>query len=162
MLAKLSAMKKLTLLLMAITLTVGLSCCTGKKNKVLLHRDFPTLSWERFDFVKDDIEVTKPTPYDLVMDVCFDPSYTYNYFSVVFTVFDSYGNPFRTKDYKFFLKEKDGSWKSTLVDGYYHFTFPINSALTINEPGIYNFQLENRMPITPLYGVKEVSIINNK
>ena len=156
-------MKRLTLLFLGIAIAIGLSCCSsGKKNNVLLSRDFPTMSWERFDFVKSDIEVTKATSYDLVLAVSFDPSYVYNYISVVFTVFDAYGNPFRTKDYKFRLKEKDGSWKSTLVDGCYHFTFPINSELTINEPGVYTFQLENRMPITPLIGIKDVSIKRNR
>jgi gliding motility-associated lipoprotein GldH len=119
------------------------------------------MSWERFDFVKSDIEINKATTYDLALSVSFDSTYTYDYLSVVFTVFDSYDNPLRTKAYQFRLKEKDGSWKSTPVDDSYHFSFPINSELTINEPGVYRFQLESRMPITPLYGIKEISIIRN-
>ena len=81
---------------------------------------------------------------------------------VVFTVFDNYDHPLRTKGYKFNLKEKDGSWKSSLTDGSYHFSFPINSELSINEPGKYTFQLENRMPITPLSGINSVEIVNTK
>lgn len=155
-------MKKLILFL-GIIFLIGLSSCSTKsKGNVLLSRDFPTMSWERFDFLRADIEVKKATTYDLALKVTFDPSYTYDYLSVVFTVFDSYDNPFRTKAYQFRLKEQDGSWKSTLVDSCYHFTFPINNELTVNEPGVYNFQLENRMPITPLYGIKEISIISNK
>ena len=142
---------------------IGLnSCNTSNSGKVLLSRTFPTISWERFDFVKENIEIKKATTYDLVLTASFDPSYTYNYLSVVFTIFDSYGNPFRTKAYQFNLKEKDGSWKSELIDGCYHFSFPINSELTVNEPGVYCFQLESRMPITPLYGIKDISIISNK
>lgn len=155
-------MKKLVLYL-GIFFVIGLSSCsTNNGGKVLLSRAFPTMSWERFDFVSANIEVKKATTYDLVLQASFDSTYTYDYLSVVFTIFDAYQNPFRTKAYKFHLKEKDGSWKSTLEDGCYHFTFPINSELTVNEPGIYNFQLENRMPITPLYGIKNVSIISNK
>lgn len=119
------------------------------------------MSWERFDFIKEDIEIKKATTYDLALAVSFDSTYVYDNLSVVFTVFDSYDNPLRTKAYQFRLKEKDGSWKSTLVDGCYRFTFPINSELTINEPGVYRFQLESRMPITPLMGIKEISVIRN-
>ena len=136
------------------------ACHTNKKEEALLSRQFPTSSWERFDFITDDIQIKKPTTYNLSLDVCFDPSYTYNYISVVFTVFDEYDNPFRTKDYKFYLKERDGSWKSTLTDQGYHFSFPINSELNINEPGLYKFQLESRMPITPLQGINEIKLIN--
>lgn len=154
-------MKRLFLLVLGITLMIGVwSCGTNDRNKVLLHRNFPTMNWERFDFVKDNIEIQKATVYDLVLTATFDPEYAYNDFSVVFTVFDAYGNPFRTKAYQFRLKDKDGTWKSTLVDGCYHFSFPINNELSINEPGTYCFQLESRMPITPLYGIKEVSIVN--
>ena len=155
-------MKRLILLL-GIVILIGLSSCnTGHGNNALLQRSFPTMSWERFDFIQNDVEIKKATSYDLALSVTFDSTYAYNYFAVVFTVFDSYDNPFRTKAYQFRLKDKDGSWKSTLVDGGYHFTFPLNSDLTINEPGVYCFQLENHMPITPLLGIKEISIQRNK
>lgn len=151
---------KRALLIISVVL-IGLSAChSSKKDDVLLARQFPTSSWERFDFIIDEIQVKKPTTYNLVLDVCFDPSYTYNYLSVVFTIFDEHDNPFRTKDYKFNLKERDGSWKSTLTDQGYHFSFPVNSELNINEPGLYKFQLESRMPITPLQGIKGIKLIN--
>lgn len=151
-------MRRLLLVFSLFCMTVLSSCTTGSKDKTLLTRSFPTLSWERFDFVENKIDIQKPSTYNLALNVSFDPSYTYDYFSVVFSVFDNDGNPFRSRSYKFRLKEKDGTWKSTLTDGAYHFIFPINSELTINEPGIYLFQLENKMPITPLYGIKEISI----
>lgn len=150
------------LLIIGVVL-MGLSSCNfNKKGDALLSRTFPTSSWERFDFVKADIEVKKPVTYNLVLNVALYPSYTYDYLSVVFTVFDSSDQPFRTKGYKFNLKEKDGSWKSTLQDDCYHFSFPINNELSVNEPGIYKFQLESRMPITPLVGIKSIEIINVK
>ncbi|MBR3709863.1 MAG: hypothetical protein IKM99_02740 [Bacteroidales bacterium] len=152
-------MKKILLVIGVILLGLS-SCHSGKKGNALLSRSFPTYNWERFDFVKTEIDLKKPTTYNLVLNVAFDPSYTQNYFSVVFTVFDENEHPFRTKGYKFTLKEKDGSWKSTLTDGSYHYSFPINSELSINEPGKYTFQLENRMPITPLTGIQSIEIIN--
>lgn len=155
-------MKKLILFIGVVFFIGTSSCSTNNGGKVLLSRSFPTMSWERFDFVSADIDVKKATTYDLALQASFDTSYAYDYLSVVFTIFDAYENPLRTKAYRFRLKENDGSWKSTLVDGCYHFSFPINNEITFNEPGIYSFQLENRMPITPLYGIKDVSIISNK
>ncbi len=150
------------LLIIGVVL-IGLSSCHSDKNEgTLLSRTFPTQSWERFDFVKAEIDLKKPTTYNLVLSVSFDPSYVQDYLSVVFTVFDNDDHPLRTKGYKFNLKEKDGSWKSSLTDGSYHFSFPINSELSINEPGKYTFQLENRMPITPLSGINSVEIVNTK
>ena len=137
------------------------SCHTNQSGNVLVTRSFPTSSWERFDFVENTIVLSKPVSYNLDLDVLFDDSYTFNYFSVVFTVFDDQEHPLRTKEYKFNIKDRDGQWKSEKVDGKYHFRFPINSALTMNEPGTYVFQLENHMPITPLLGINEISVIIN-
>lgn len=134
-------------------------CHQPKGDKTLAKRAFTSLGWERFDFVTGELDIKKPTTYDLSLSVSFDPSYAYNHFSVVFTLFDSEGNPFRSKSYKYMVKDTDGSWKSTLENGHYHFTFLINSELSINEPGVYKCQLESHMPITPLLGVNEVAII---
>lgn len=150
------------LLIIGVILIGLASCDSNKKGDALLSRTFPTLSWERFDFIKADIELKKPVTYDLVLNVTFDPSYAYDYLSVVFTIFDASDQPFRTKGYKFNLKDSDGTWKSTLKDDSYCFSFPINSELSLNDPVAYRFQLENRMPITPLLGIKTIEIINVK
>lgn len=153
-------MKKGFLAFGVLCLICLISCNSSKKGETMLFRSFPTASWERFDFIKEDVEIKKPTTYDLVLTASFDPSYAPDNLTVVFTVFDDDERPFRTKSYKFRLKDGYGAWKSELVDGCYHFTLPINSELTINEPGTYRFQLENRMPITPLTGIHEIAILN--
>lgn len=154
---------KRVLLICGLFALIGLSSCRNDLNdKILITRDFPTSSWERFDFVKRTVVVNKPVTYDLDMEVWFDDSYTFSYFSVVLTVFDKAGNPLRSRDYRFQLKDRDGNWKSQAEEGLYHFQFPLNSELTLNEPDTYVFQLENHMPITPLIGINKLSIIKNK
>ena len=153
-------MKKLFFVLGVLVLFGMGSCQRNQTGNVLVSREFPTLSWERFDFVENTLVLDKPVSYDLDLEVVFDNSYTYNYFSVVFAVFDSSNEPLRAKEYKFTLKDRDGQWKSEMEDGQYRFRFPINSELTLNEPGAYTFQLENHMPITPLVGIKHISIIS--
>lgn len=153
-------MKKYILVLGVLVLFCLSSCQNSRTGNILVSREFPTQSWERFDFIEKTIVLEKPVSYDLDLDVTFDKSYDYNYFSVVFSVFDANDNPLRSKEYKFTLKDREGQWKSELEDGQYHFRFPINSELTLNEPDTYKFQLENHMPITPLLGIKQISIIN--
>lgn len=153
-------MKRGLLVLSVVCLISLFSCDSNKKGDKLLSRSFPTSSWERFDFIKNDIEIKKPVTYDLAMTATFEPTYSQDVISVIFTVFDADERPFRTKGYKFRVKDGYGNWNSELKNGCYHFTFPINSELTINEPGTYRFQLENRMPITPLTGIREIAIIN--
>ena len=47
------------------------------------------------------------------------------------------------------------------VDGDHTFVLPINKSLRISETGTYTFQIENRRPITPLVGVKELTLLNH-
>jgi hypothetical protein len=80
---------------------------------------------------------------------------------LVFTVFDEHGNPYRAKGYKFNLKDNEDHWNVEKVNGCYTYTLPINKRLTIVDPGKYQFRLEQKMPITPVIGVKELTLINN-
>lgn len=140
---------------------IGLVACHSNRNgNVLISREFPTLSWERFDFLEETLELKKPASYDFVLNATLTPEYPFDYFEFAFTVFDNHDHPLRGKNYQFKVKDRDGEWKSELTENEYRFTFPINSALTLNEPGKYKFQIENRMPITPLLGVKEIKLID--
>lgn len=153
-------MRKIALVLSLIGL-IGFSACHQNKNgNVLISRTFPTSSWERFDFLEETLEFKKPVTYDLVLSATFDPEYRFDYFEMAFTVFDDHDHPLRAKNYQFKLKDRDGTWKSELTENGYQFTFPINSELTLNEPGKYKFQIENRMPITPLLGIKEIMLVD--
>ena len=150
-------MKKFVLVLSLIGLV---ACHSNRNGNVLISRVFPTSSWERFDFLEETFELKKPVSYDLVLSATFTPEYPFNYFEIAFTVFDDHDHPLRGKNYQFKVKDGDGVWKSELMGNEYHFTFPINNALTLNEPGKYKFQIENRMPITPLLGIKEIQLID--
>ena len=153
-------MKRILLVLSLFGLIGFSSCHSNKDGNVLVSRVFPTSSWERFDFVEKVIEIKKPVSYDLVLSATFGPDYPFDYFAMSFAVFDDEEHPLRAKNYQFSLKDRNGSWKSELTEKGYQFTFPINNELTLNEPGKYRFQIENRMPITPLLDIKEISLID--
>ena len=126
-----------------------------------MSREFYQTVWERFDFVQAAVEVDKATTFDLTLRMVFTDAYPFDDFSMVFTVFDGDGEPYRSKGYKFNLKDADGHWNCEKKDDCYTFVFPINKALQISEKGTYTFQVENRMPKTPLEGVKEMALLQN-
>lgn len=136
-------------------------CGQQVNNKELLQRSFYETVWERFDYVTKDIAITKATTYNLSLRISFTDDYPYNDISLIFTVFDEHENPYRAKGYKFKLKNEEGHWNVEKVDGCYTFTLPINKQLMITDPGKYQFRLEQKMPITPVVGVKDLVLINN-
>ena len=155
-------MKKLVVYTLSVAICFLLAGCRQEEKKSeLVHREFYQTVWERFDFVGENIEVTTPSTFDLMLRLCFTDDYVYDYISMVFTVFDASGTPYRSKAYRFKLKDEEGHWNSQLVDGCYTFELPINKALQITEAGTYLFQIEQTIPTTPLVGVKELSLINN-
>lgn len=151
-------MKKIVLIVGCLLCLFG--CMQKEENKVVLHREFYETLWERFDYVQDSIDVKAETTYDLSLKIAFTDDYSYKDFSMVFTVFSSDGEPYRSKTYKFNLKDDEGNWNVEKVDGCHTFVLPINKSLRISEVGTYIFQIENRMPITPLVGVKELTLLN--
>lgn len=153
-------MKGYRILIMAFFLCL-LGCGQQVNNKELLQRSFYETVWERFDYVTADVNITKSTTYDLSLHISFTDDYPYNDISLIFTVFDDKGNPYRAKGYKFNLKDDEGHWNVEKVDGCYTYILPINKQLMITDPGKYQFRLEQRMPITPIVGVKELVVFNN-
>ncbi len=137
-------------------------CGRQEENAELLQRSFYNTVWERFDYVRNDVEVKAPTTYNLSMRISFTDDYPYDNFSMVFAVIDAEGNPYRAKGYKFKLKDADGQWNCEKKDDCYTFVLPINKQLQITDPGKYQFKIEQRMPITPIVGVKEIALLNNE
>ena len=148
-------------LIMIVCFLCLCGCDREEKKAELLQRSFYETVWERFDYVRDNIEIKEATTYDLSLRISFTEDYPYNYFSMVFVVLDEEGNPYRAKDYKFNLKDEGGYWNSEKKDDCYTFVLPINKQLQIIDPGKYQFKIEQRMPITPLVGVKELALVNN-
>lgn len=146
----------------AFLLCVLLSgCVRNEKNGDVIHREFYQTAWERFDYVSNTVELNEPTTYDLGLRISFTDDYPYDQISLVFTVFTSDGTPYRSKGYKFRVKDTEGHWNSELVDGCYTFELPINKALQLTEADTYKFQIEQTMPVTPLVGVKELTLFDN-
>lgn len=158
--------------LIIVTFILCLYGCGGQKednsitkkeifHKVFYHATTQTYEWDRiFDTVAADVDITKETTFDLSLRISFTDDYQYNDLPLVFSVLDEYENPYRTRPYKLTVKDKEGHWNVEKSDGCYTYTLPLNKELKIIDPGKYRFLLEQRMPITPLMGVKEVTLVN--
>lgn len=153
-------MKRFTLLLLVFCSCL-IGCGSQEKNREVIQRSFYNTVWERFDYVYKDIEITEPTMFNLSMQISFTDDYPYDYIDFVFSVLTSEGERYRGKEYIPKLKDADGKWNAECVDGCYTFNIPINKDLQINDKGTYRFHIEQKMPITPIVGVKELTIINN-
>ena len=153
-------MKKVILVVFAFCLCFG-GCKQQESEKTLLQRSFYNNSWERFDFLEKNIEITEATSFNLSMQISFTKDYPYDYFDFVFVVFTKDGERYRGREYTPKLKDADGNWSSELIDGCYTFNLPINKDLQISDPGSYRFHIEQKMPVTPLVGVKNLKVINN-
>ena len=153
-------MKKITLVLLVLCCSL-LGCGRQEKDRELINRSFYNTVWERFDYLKKEVEITSPTTFDLSMQISFTEDYPYDYIDLVFAVFTEEGERYRGKEYVTKLKDEDGQWSAQLVDGCYTFNVPLNKSLQISDPGTYCFQLEQKMPITPIVGVKELVLLNN-
>ena len=139
-----------------------LGCSQQQNDGTVIHREFYQTVWERFDFVSNTVEVKEPTTFDLGLSISFAENYPYENISLVFTVFTEDNTPYRSKGYKFRVKDNEGNWNSELIDGSYTFELPINKSLQLTEAGKYRFQIEQKMPVTPLVGVTELTLFDNQ
>ena len=138
-----------------------LGCGPREMDCELIQRNFYNTVWERFDYLDKDVEITNPTTFNLSLQMSFTDDYPYDYIDLIFVVFTPEGDRYRAKEYIPKLKDADGQWSAELVDGCYTFEIPINKDLQINDQGTYRFHIEQKMPITPLVGVKEMKLLNN-
>lgn len=152
-------MKRLTMAL--LVLCCCLACGRQEKDHELLQRSFYNTVWERFDYLDKEVEIIEATSFNLSLTISFTDDYAYDYIDLVFAVFTSNGDRYRAKEYIPKLKDADGNWSAECVDGCYTFNLPINKDLRIVDPGTYRFHIEQKMPLTPIVGVKELTLLNN-
>lgn len=156
----------------AIVFLVLLSSCIKKQNYDIIVKEFQNEEWSRFEFLEGSIEIKKvPVTFDVVMEVVVSEQYPSFYelhqkdglFMFNLTVRDSDGI-YRTNDYRFRLKDKDGYWNADKKDGYYTFHLPVMNEITLSESDIYKFTIENKYSKDPLQGIKSISLkyINSK
>lgn len=150
-----------------IMIALGFIACSNKQNEqIVVSKDFPNEQWGRFDNVIASFNAVKvPTVVDVIMEITvsddFPDVYEYYKSENKFCFCMSYegaDGSHRAREYSFMLKDNDGNWKSEKIDGFYHFQFSLINELNINEVGENKFNIENKYPRDPLYGIKNLTL----
>lgn len=142
------------------------SSCTNMKDNNIIIKEFQNEEWSRFEFLEGSIEIKKvPITFDVVMELVVSDQYPSYYemhqkdglFLFNLTVRDSDGI-YRTNDYRFRLKDKDGYWNAEKKDGYYTFHLPVINEITLSDSDIYKFTIENKYSKDPVQGIKSLTL----
>ncbi len=143
------------------------SSCKREQDTVVAARVFPDYEWSRFDFIYGEFDVKNvATDYEVIMEVKVTDDYPSLYDShqedsrLLFnlTINNPEGGNFRSRNFQFNLKDKDGNWKAENKDGYYIFKLPLYEEMTFSDAGMHTFKIENKYTKDPLYGIAELTV----
>lgn len=152
------------ILMISILLFVS---CEREQDNVVISREFPNSEWSRFDYLDGKFDVKKiETKYDVVMEVKVTDNYPSPYENhkedsrllLNLTIKNPEGGDFRSRNFQFTLKDKEGNWKAENKDGYYIFKLPLYEEMTFGDAGIHTFKIENKYPKDPLHGISELTL----
>lgn len=149
-----------------IVVALVFASCSRRNEQVVISKSFADGQWGRFDNIVASFNVVKaPAIVDVIMEVTVSEDFPniYRYSDSenrldFCMVFEGADGSRRAREYSFALKDKDGNWKSQKTDGLYFFQFPLMSELNINEIGEYKFNIENKYPRDPLYGIRNLTL----
>lgn len=161
-------MRNILLIFMSL---LFISSCSNNNDNIVINKEFQNNEWSRFDFLEGTVNVDKaPVKYDIVMEVMVTDIYPNAYenhrddsaLKFNMTIKSPNNSGFRSKDYNYNLKDKEGNWKSEKQGDYYVFKLPIISEMTFSEEGVYNIKIENKFPKDPLQGIKSLTLKYNQ
>lgn len=143
------------------------SSCKNEQDNVVIYKEFSNNEWSRFDFLSGEFNIkNNNAKYSLTMIVKVNDNYPNAYISnevdgrLLFnlSIKNFNGEDSRSRDFQFSLKDRDGNWKCTKVDGNYEFRLPLYEELTFGNAGLHTFKLENKYPKDPLQGIEEITL----
>ena len=142
------------------------SSCVKNDSNVIIDKKFDNDEWSRFEYLEGSLNVTdNDANNDLFMELFVTDVYPNPYenhqkdgsFLFNLTISNSNGL-YRSRDYKFMLKDKDGFWNAEKKDGYYVFKLPIINGITFSDIDIYTFKIENKYPKDPVSGINRLTL----
>lgn len=154
----------INIFILSVFLTMS---CSNKKSNIVINKDFTNEEWSRFEYLNGEVEIDKGSEeYDITMEIKVSDTYPNvyvnhqddSYLPFNMTIKHPDGSVFRSMNYKYDLKDKDGNWKADKNEGYYTFLLPVISGMSFGDAGIYTIKIENKYPKDPLYGIKDVTI----
>jgi gliding motility-associated lipoprotein GldH len=151
-------MKKICLLFLAL-LTLS-ACNSGKVFE--RYEDLAGAKWSRENIVTFEVNIEDvATPYNVDLAIRHTSYYVWADLMVNLTSVYPSGEE-RTKDYDFFLRNSDGSFKAEGAGDLWDITFPLLAEVTFPEKGRYVFKVQNIMPQTETDDIMQVGLIVKK
>jgi gliding motility-associated lipoprotein GldH len=151
-------MKKICLLFLAL-LTLS-ACNSGKVFE--RYEDLAGAKWSRENIVTFEVNIEDTaTPYNIDLAIRHTSYYVWADLMVNLTSVYPSGEE-RTKDYDFFLRNSDGSFKAEGAGDLWDITFPLLAEVTFPEKGKYIFKVQNIMPQPETEDIMQVGLIVKK
>ena len=151
-------MKKICLLF--LTLLTLSACNSGKVFE--RYEDLAGAKWSRENIVTFEVNIEDAaTPYNVDLAIRHTSYYVWADLMVNLTSVYPSGEE-RTKDYDFFLRNSDGSFKAEGAGDLWDITFPLLSEVTFPEKGKYIFKVQNIMPQPETEDIMQVGLIVKK
>jgi gliding motility-associated lipoprotein GldH len=151
-------MKKISLLI--FTLLTLSACNSGKVFE--RYEDMSGTKWSRENVVTFEVNIEDiGTPYNVDLAIRHTSYYVWADLMVNLTSVYPSGEE-RTKDYDFFLRNSDGSFKAEGAGDLWDITFPLLSEVTFPEKGKYIFKVQNIMPQPETEDIMQVGLVVKK
>jgi gliding motility-associated lipoprotein GldH len=148
-------MKKLFFISLAVFITFT-SCKETSVYKE--YRKLDNMTWNRFDFIEFEVPVEEGDKLDFDLFLRHHIAFPYDKLFVNITFYLP-GGEFRSANYDFELKDKEGNWLADGMGELWDIELPIRNELKFSETGLCKVRLENQYPKTITPGIIELGLI---
>lgn len=137
-----------------------LSCESSKVYQKF--EDIPNNTWTRGNVVTFEVQIDDPAPaYDVELALRHTSYYTWANLMVNLTTVYPSGEE-RTRDYDFYVRNTDGSFKGEGAGDLWDINFEWLTDVTFPEKGTYVFKVQNIMPTLETQDVMQIGLIVKK
>jgi gliding motility-associated lipoprotein GldH len=151
-------MKKLWMLLLLLPALAG--CDSSKVFQRF--EDIPNNKWSREQPVTFEVNI-EDASVNYNVDLAIRHTTYYLWADLMVNLTSTYpSGEERTKDFDFFLKESDGSFKGEGAGDLWDITFPMMENIKFPESGTYKFKVSNIMPIPETDDIMQVGLVVKK
>jgi gliding motility-associated lipoprotein GldH len=151
-------MKKFGLFLLSMILLVS---CNSKKI-FENYQDIENMKWSRDKVVTFEVDIEDTsTPFNVELAIRHTSYYVWANLKVNLTTIYPSGEE-RTRDYDFFLRNEDGSFKAEGAGDLWDISFPLLDKINFSETGKYIFKIQNIMPQPETDDIMQVGLVVKK
>jgi gliding motility-associated lipoprotein GldH len=130
--------------------------CTGKKDYVIYY-PFKNQAWDRFNFLRFEIPITKPTGvYNVDLFLFHNSSFEFDDLDFHMVMTTPSGEE-RIREYNLKMRRKDGGFTGNWIKDSCEVTIPLKQELTLTE-GTMVIELENVVPRLQVKGLRGLGI----